>query len=413
MRGLLLVSLAALFAGGAVFIALRDQGGNGSTDRPIELAPQPSDAPTARIPLGGGVASRAGAADPADAEFEGDPAPLSAQHATGVTAQVAERNQLAIAALEAGDRATAIAGFEACLAAAPDEPVFSANLAEALVRDALAGFDLDPAAALAKLQRARELAPSREELDRLAERWTRVVEAQADFALDLSEHFSLRYDGERGDLMGLGWSRILDVLERSWHEFAEFFEGAPPLAQGERISVVLYQRATFDRVTGLGDWAGGAFDGTLRIPVEDFRAEESRLERVLRHELVHAFVARLTARASSAPGWLNEGLAQFLEPEYLDERSGRWRRACERLAGTDPFPLEQLEGSLSGWQDAKAVTRAYDQSLAFTGWIERHWGDRTLVRLVREAASVADSFQAHTGVPLSGVFADFSSSLKR
>jgi hypothetical protein len=74
-----------------------------------------------------------------------------------------ERNRESIAALEAGLLDEAVAGFEACLEALPDEPVLRANLAEALVRKAVRDQEeLRPCEHCVELlTRALELAPAR------------------------------------------------------------------------------------------------------------------------------------------------------------------------------------------------------------------------------------------------------------
>ncbi|MEM7517310.1 MAG: hypothetical protein AAF368_10355, partial [Planctomycetota bacterium] len=210
---------------------------------------------------------------------------------------------------------------------------------------------------------------------------------------------------------------VLDVLEEAYGELGEFFDHYPVEEGRERFAVVLYERDDFDRVTGLGDWAGGAFDGTIRVPVADFHREKRRLKIVLRHELVHAFVAEVAPNEREVPGWLNEGLAQYLEPEFLNERDQSARRASKRLAqsGGELFALSDLRNTLSGWSDKTKIARAYDQSLAFTGFVQRYYGERVLVKMLRaageEGSDVASGFRKATGVELEAVAGDFSRSL--
>lgn len=321
-----------------------------------------------------------------------------------------ERNREAIAALEAGLLDEAIAGFEACLEALPDEPVLRANLAEALVRKAVRDQEaLRPCEHCVELlTRAIELAPEREDLALLRARWEREAAAEADFWRERSLHFELAYDGSRDEILW-GSHRLLELLEQGYDDYGLFFGHYPVEAGRPRIAVSLYRRESFDQLTGLGDWAGGAFDGTVRVPVGDFELEEERLRRVLRHELVHAFVREVGG--TRVPGWLNEGLAQWLE----DQRAEQLEAARAALTGRELFPLERLEGSLASWDDADQIALAYAQSLLFVDHLARTFGEALLVELVRGCAQgepPAATFERAIHVPLATALGDLASELR-
>src|SRR5690606_4471117 len=104
-------------------------------------------------------------------------------------------------------------------------------------------------------------------------------------------YFRVEYDGDREDLVQ-HVQQVLDFLEGggrygsgAYEDLRGFFRSDPVISAGEKIRVVLYDRAEFDHLTGLGDWAGGVFDGTIRIAVDDLDLERRRWERILRHEL--------------------------------------------------------------------------------------------------------------------------------
>ena len=79
-------------------------------------------------------------------------------------------------------------------------------------------------------------------------------------------------------------------------------------------------REEFSKLTGLGHWAGGAYDGRIRVPVTDLAKEERPLVRVLRHELVHAVVV-IEDGASASEAELIEhtrkALASYKKPEKI------------------------------------------------------------------------------------------------
>jgi hypothetical protein len=323
----------------------------------------------------------------------------------------ADLNRRAIRALEAGDHESACAHFEQCVKGVPDEPVFRRNLAEALARRAVARRAIEqPCAACIKdLERALDLVPDRADLAELLERWRSQEKVEAGFWRESSQHFELAYDGERSEILH-GSHRLIEALEAAYTDLAEHF-GTLPVEKGRpRIRVVLYRRAGFDTLTGLGDWAAGAFDGTVRIPVEDLSREERGLTGILRHELVHAFV--LECGGPGVPGWLNEGLAQWLEPE----RESSVTRARAKLAGHQLFTLTELGGSLARWKDSERIERAYAQSLSFLDYLARQYGERVAFALVagcKRNKPPEQSFLELTRVPLEAALADFEGELTR
>jgi tetratricopeptide (TPR) repeat protein len=330
-------------------------------------------------------------------------------------ARWSQLNNEAIEALESGKLDRAIELFEQCHRAVPGEPAFKANLAEALTRlsseEYARGGGEDRARAVEHLARAVELAPQRIELAaRLAE-LQRFERAEQGFWTDLSEHFELAYDGDRDELL---WSshQIVQILEHAYLTFGELF-GHFPVEDGRpRIRVVLYRRAGFHEVTGIGHWAGGLFDGTVRVPVEDLGREKSELERVLRHEIVHAFAH--ASGGPGVPGWLNEGLAQWLESSSLERQSAQVRAARERLRERPPGSLDELPQVLGSLPEPDQIARAYAQALAFTAYVERAFGDRVLFEMVagcRSSTPCEETFRARTGAELESAFRDFASEL--
>jgi len=315
-------------------------------------------------------------------------------------------NDEAIQDLTEGDLVAAVEKFARCAQAEPGREVFANNLAEALVRLSKDEHDRGRVAdAVTHLARAVELVPEREDIDVLKdilERWRRELELGQDDWTEGSNRFELSFDTDRGDLLHHS-HEVLEHLERSYEDLRRWF-GADPLADGTVLRVVLYDSADFDRLTGLGDWAGGVFDGVLRVSVDDLMAGDA-WRSVLVHELVHAFLQSLAGGA--VPGWLNEGVAQLLE-----NRPGVVERARARLAGTELFSLATLSGSLATWQDANAIARAYAESLAFVDYLRRTYGDEALRRMLT-GTPPAEAFHAWTNVELELAFEDWQDELHR
>jgi hypothetical protein len=332
----------------------------------------------------------------------------------GLPEELLEWNRSAIRALEAGDLAGAVELFEAAFARAPEVAVLRTNLAEALARLARRERERRESAAqaLERLARAVELAPEREDLAAELARWREIAEVEADFWREESTHFHVAYDGSRQDLLHGAQRTLIDVAEEAYLDFGELF-GRFPVTEGRpKLQIVVYRREEFAALTGVGDWAAGAFDGVVRIPLEDLDRERDSLRRVLRHELAHAYV--LEVGGSSVPGWLNEGLAQWLEESRPSARQAQVRRARERLRGKQLFPLDSLRGSLAGWSDPEAIAIAYAQSLALVDHLAVHQGERLLFELVAGCAqgqSPVETFRDRMLYELHAVVSDLASSV--
>ena len=328
----------------------------------------------------------------------------------------AKKNARAIELLKAGELSAAVALFSECVSGDPTEPVFRANLAEALARLAQEEYEVFETRSLAieHLTQAVELAPERSELVKLLERWLAEEEVEGDFWTDRSLHFRLSYDGDREELLGRGYDLVLKTLEDAYSEYAALFGIRPAEGDEPLIEVVLLQRAEFSGLTGLGHWAGGAYDGRIRVPITNLAAEQQRLVSVLRHELVHAFVR--SAGGRSVVGWLNEGLAEWLEEPAGAARDAAVERARRGAAGAPLRSLDELGGSLAALGSVEEIRAAYSQSLALIGWIEHWYGERVLFAMVagcRSGASVAESFEDQTRVSLSQVLKDLEFDLQR
>jgi hypothetical protein len=119
------------------------------------------------------------------------------------------------------------------------------------------------------------------------------------------------------------------------------------------ITVVLYTREQFHDITQSPEWAGGAYDGRIRVPVQGALADPAELQRVLAHEFTHALVHSIAG--SGVPFWLDEGLAVRFEGSDPERRRVEVRSAVTLL------PLRRLEGSFANLSPKDAAL-AYAQS---------------------------------------------------
>src|SRR6185312_2225186 len=122
-------------------------------------------------------------------------------------------------------------------------------------------------------------------------------------------HFVLRYEGAQSSEALR--AQILEALESAYRDLSSEFARETRAT----IPVVLYTSQDFFDVTRAPGWVGALNDGQIRIPLRGMNSVTPTLARILRHELAHSFINQVTQ--GRCPQWLNEGIAQMLEPRSL------------------------------------------------------------------------------------------------
>lgn len=201
---------------------------------------------------------------------------------------------------------------------------------------------------------AADLPEAKDIADVLA-RWRREDDLHSRMSQSVGTHFLVSFEGPAERALA---DRALASLERAYDRIGNVLV-TYPIAP---IAVVLYTQQQFRDITRSPSWAGGAYDGTIRVPVRGALDQERELDRVLAHEFVHALVATLTTRR--LPTWFDEGLAGALEIEDLG-----WARATvERIPG--PIPLATLSGSFRDFSPGLAAAAYAVSALAVHRLIE-------------------------------------------
>ena len=101
------------------------------------------------------------------------------------------------------------------------------------------------------------------------------------------------------------------------------------------------------------------------------------LERVLRHELTHAFVQQATH--GRCPQWLNEGIAQLMEgrsaSSYGPQLAALWAKQKQ-------LPLNELDGSFRSLAE-REVNVAYAESLVTVEYLRNTYGLSDITRILQ------------------------------
>jgi tetratricopeptide (TPR) repeat protein len=210
----------------------------------------------------------------------------------------------------------------------------------------------------------RTTAPLRSRLDA----WRSEASVHSSFSTVKDDRFSVMFDGPVEQKLAI---RATTVLGNAFWNIGKAI-GAYP---NHPINVILYSDQQFRDITGAPEWAGGGFDGQIRLPVRGALGTPQLLDRLLVHELVHAMLNQVASR--NVPVWFNEGLAMHFE----GDDATAMRQTLTRLRMF--IPLVQLQSSFEGLTTAQA-TIAYAESLFATSVLLERIGPAGLGPLLQD-----------------------------
>jgi tetratricopeptide (TPR) repeat protein len=273
-------------------------------------------------------------------------------------------NYYAAVLIRTGNAAEAVMYAQRAVRLAPDSPDTLAVLG-------FAEFAADHnQEAIRSWKRSVQLRPDAT-IQKFLDRAEREEKAESDFLQRESSHFTLRYEGKetseslRRDLVATLESHYDDLVRQLG------------IAPRNSISVVLYTDRAFFDVTQSPTWVGAINDGKLRIPIDGVTSVTPGLARVLKHELAHSFINEISG--GRCPQWLNEGVAQLLEPKAL---SSSGRRLAQLFQAQQEIPFNTLERGFMQFSPMEARL-AYDESLAAAEYISHTYGIGDLQRILQ------------------------------
>ena len=207
-------------------------------------------------------------------------------------------------------------------------------------------------------------------VQRYLDKARRELAAEASFSQRETGHFTLRYEGKQ---TGDDFRReLLENLEEDYRQLVRDLDVTPHAS----IPVILYSEQAFFDVTQAPGWTGALNDGKLRIPIRGLSSVTPELSHVLKHELAHSFINRLSR--GRCPQWLHEGIAQLLEPRT----SANFGRRLGRAFNTQhAIPFNSLEGGFVGFS-AMEANLAYSESLAAAEYLNDTYGMSDLRRIL-------------------------------
>jgi hypothetical protein len=166
---------------------------------------------------------------------------------------------------------------------------------------------------------------------------------------------------------------VIDILKAAYREIGQEFNVFP----SRPITIILYNEKGFFDVTRAPGWAGGLFDGKIRLPIKGIEGQGTLLHRILFHEYTHALIHQMTP---SCPLWLNEGLAEFF--------SGRQARKCGQI-----IPLRLLERNFPS--QPQGIALAYMESYSAVSFLIEKFGlyrIKELLERMGEGKNITEAF---------------------
>jgi hypothetical protein len=226
----------------------------------------------------------------------------------------------------------------------------------------------------------------------------KVEYADFDFRILATEHFDIYYY-EREERA----ARIAAQLAERW--YARISRVLQHRLQRRQPLVMYGSQAEFAQtnvVRGqLPDSVGGVTESSRRRIVMPFAPAMAETDRILGHELVHAFQFDIGRRfgGTAQPLWFIEGMAEYLARGSADAESGLWLRDAVR---SDRVPRKQ--------SDAARRLSPYQYGHAFWSYLGSRFGDEVVEKALKpdkKHRRLADRMRHATGVDLDTLHADW------
>jgi tetratricopeptide (TPR) repeat protein len=231
--------------------------------------------------------------------------------------------------------------------------------------------------AIRTYEKALKHAPGDADLANALEALRRDADVHHTFTEQRYDRLRVMFEGRSEEALASQATKVFD---------SAFFRIGDTLGEypSQTIVAILYTEKQFRDITRAPEWAGGQYDGRIRIPVAGAAQKPELFERVMTHELTHAVIAGIVRRG--VPTWLNEGLAQ-----YFDGSDPQAARRRMKAIGRS-IPLKNLEQGF-GHMGAVEAQVAYDESLLAVGVMADRpgFGWTRLLHRLADGQSFADA----------------------
>ena len=242
----------------------------------------------------------------------------------------------------------------------------------------------EPALAAAHWEKALALNPADQALAARVGRLKKQMAHAQDFEVEADYMFSVTFDGDK--IPELRYT-VMDMLQKAHYRIIRDLDLWP----SRQIAVTLLTKDAFFDITGSPSWAGGVYEGQIKIPVAGYKPDQLRV--VLNHEYIHAVIYDLMA--GRCPWWFNEGLAQYFSndeafnPLKLDRACRILTRIGEAEKRVSLNALPGL-GNKGSSQSPEQVLDAYALALSATDFLITFFGIPSLQTILFHMGAGSD-----------------------
>ncbi len=195
------------------------------------------------------------------------------------------------------------------------------------------------------------------------------------------QHFIIKYYKKADEDKGFELRELLRTTYGTIsRDFGHYFN--------HQVTVLLYDEEDFKKISGLPHWAGGLYDGKVRMPLKRQGFSDLELKALTTHEVTHAFVAGMSA--NQAPAWINEGLAQYEENKVKPIDLLVFDSAVTTNTLMPLIGLMQ-DNVTEGLKDTLLVNLFYQQSFHLTNYLVNRYGMFLIKQMLAEFAKGKNS----------------------
>lgn len=215
------------------------------------------------------------------------------------------------------------------------------------------------------------------------ERVQKEKKLESGFATYGEEHFLIKYKGEDRGIEGF---ELRELLRNSYRAVGQdlgyFFK--------HKVVVLLYDEAEFRALEGIPHWSSGVYDGKIRVPAYQKGFTLKEIEKIMRHEVTHAFVVEISR--GRCPAWLNEGLAEYEEAK-VEKPDLKVFRAAVRTGTLFPLLAVLTQEELLKMKEPLEVQLFYEESHQLVNYLVERYGMFRVKQMLEGFAQGKDSFQ--------------------
>jgi len=210
------------------------------------------------------------------------------------------------------------------------------------------------------------------------------------------DHFLVSFEGDERHAQRMG--RAAETLLGRIMEELGYRQRDRFWVWENRCRIRIYRtRAAFRDGVGAPEWAGGRADYARRT-IETYEGSETFADRVLPHELAHLVFREFIGFEGDVPGWLDEGVAQWVGLRLSGAALPVLPRALIGLRAMTTMDLRSA--------DRATASAVYAQSVAIVDFLIRTRGKERLTdfcRRLRDGRGLDDALRFTYGAALRNI----------